>query len=266
MTKADIINLMALLKSEHPSRGGTFSDEMSWSAGSYAHGALVGLRKNVAAFPEVCRLICRYIRQSVPGHPFTTFMLGKNLMAGVHVDKNNERGLPNAILKISTFSQGGIWVECDTGPHTCPAPGRADLKGNILDFVNDRIILGPTKRHCQAPWSGGDRIVLVAFVAKFHERLVPEDRKRLEDLGFSLPIVGAFHDARETTSPTGPEVGTSPVRVLCGSSPLSPRADRKFKCVVGIPWSPRGIYREGSVGGPSHTLAQRVTCPNEGNP
>ena len=220
---------MALLKSEHPSRGGTFSNEMSWSAGSYAHGALVGLRKNVAAFPEVCRLICRYIRQSVPGHPFTTFMLGKNLMAGVHVDKNNERGLPNAILKISTCSQGGIWVECDMDPHTCPAPGNADLKGNILDFVSDRILLDPTKRHCQAHWSGGDRVVLVAFVAKFHERLKPEDRKRLEDLGFSLPIVGAFHDVLETTSPAGPQVGTSPVRVLCGSSPLSPRADRKFK-------------------------------------
>ena len=164
------------------------------------------------------------------GPPFHHFHAGEKFDGR---GKNNERGLPNAILKISTFSQGGIWVECDTGPHTCPAPGRADLKGNILDFVNDRIILDPTKRHCQAPWSGGDRIVLVAFVAKFHERLVPEDRKRLEDLGFSLPIVGAFHDARETTSPTGPEVGTSPVRVLCGSSPLSPR---KFKCVVGIPW------------------------------
>ena len=63
------------------------------------------------------------------GPPFYHFhaMLGKNLMAGVHVDKNNERGLPNAILKISTFNQGGIWVECDTGSHACPAPGRSDL-------------------------------------------------------------------------------------------------------------------------------------------
>ena len=30
VTKADIIDLVALLKSEHPSRGGAFSDEMSW--------------------------------------------------------------------------------------------------------------------------------------------------------------------------------------------------------------------------------------------
>ena len=68
-------------------------------------------------------------------------------------------------------------MECDGGPHACPAPDHSGLKGNILDFVDDRIILDPAKRHCQAPWSGGDRIVLVAFVAKFHERLAPKDRR-----------------------------------------------------------------------------------------
>ena len=137
--------------------------------------------------------------------------------------KKNERGLPNAILKISTFSQGGVWVECNSGTHACPAQGYSELRGNILDFVDDRIILDPTKRHCQAPWSGGDRIVLVAFVAKFHERLKPDDRKRLEGLGFSLPLVAAFPDPCETTSPTGPEVVPSPDRGPCGSSPLPPR-------------------------------------------
>ena len=132
---------------------------------------------------------------------------------------------------------------------------QADLRGNILDFVNDRIILDPSKRHCQAPWSGGDGVVLVAFVAKFHERLVPEDRKRLEGLGFSLPLVGALHDTCETTSPTGPEVVASPVRGLCGSSPLSPRTDRLFKCVVGIPWSPEAFIEKAVLAGhPTHLL------------
>ena len=117
-----IRHLCDLLKSEPPSRGGMGTNEFSWSCGAYFHANKVGLRTNTNLHPNVCKLLCEYVRRMAPGHPFTSLMLGKDLVGRVHADKNNAPGLPNAVLKISSFEQGGLWVESPKRHHPVPRP------------------------------------------------------------------------------------------------------------------------------------------------
>ena len=78
-----IRHLCDLLKSEPPSRGGLGTNKFSWSCGVYFHANKVGLRTNTNLHPNVCKLLCEYVRlcacvrRMAPGHPFTSLMLDK---------------------------------------------------------------------------------------------------------------------------------------------------------------------------------------------
>ena len=137
--RESIIHLCDLLRSDPLARGGLGSDEFSWTCGAYTHANVVGLRKNTSSHPNVCKFLCEYVRRVAPGHPFTSIMLGRNLQGDVHIDKNNAVGLPNAVLKISDFDKGGIWIESPGGTVKCPSPNRPDALGEVIDFRNDRF-------------------------------------------------------------------------------------------------------------------------------
>ena len=183
----DCIRHLCDLKSEPPSRGGMGTNEFSWSCGAYFHANKVGLRTNTNQHPNVCKLLCECVRRMAPGHPFTSLMLGKDLVGRVHADKNNAPGLPNAVLKISSFEQGGLWVESPNGTTPCPDQGHDGSMGNVLEFEDRRIIFDPSRKRCQSAWSGDSRITLVAFsIRDFHK--VPGDQQRhLRNLGFAFP-------------------------------------------------------------------------------
>ncbi|CAE7553006.1 ubiad1, partial [Symbiodinium necroappetens] len=185
--RESISHLCDLLRSDPLARGGLGSDELSWTCGAYTHANVVGLRKNTSSHPNVCKFLCEYVRRVAPGHPFTSIMLGRNLQGDVHIDKNNAVGLPNAVLKISNFDKGGIWVESPEGTVRCPSPNHPDALGEVIDFRNDRIFFSPDCRHCQAPWDGGPRIVLVAYTIRNFEKLGTEHGRRPSELGFCLP-------------------------------------------------------------------------------
>ena len=246
--RESICHLCDLLRSDPLARGGLGSDEFSWTCGAYTHANVVGLRKNTASHPNVCKFLCEYVRRVAPGHPFTSIMLGRNLQGDVHIDKNNAVGLPNAVLKISSFDRGGIWVESPGGTVKCPSPNHPDAFGEVIDFCNHRIFFSPDCRHCQAPWKGGPRIVLVAYSIRNFEKLGTDHGRRLSELGFCVPAEGIptlpgteGHPVCTDTPSPFPSGLSSP------SSPVDPsgRVSGRFhRVVVGIPWTPEEFIEQ----------------------
>ncbi|CAE7512822.1 ubiad1 [Symbiodinium sp. CCMP2592] len=254
-----ICHLCELLVSDTPSRGGRGTDEFSWSCGAFFHANKVGLRSNTSSHPSVSKLLCEYVRRVAPGHPFTSLMLGKNLAGKVHTDRNNEPGLPNAVLKISSFEQGGVWIESPSGSVACPDPGHPELLGNVLDFEGRRIIFDPSGRHCQAPWCGGPRITLVAYAIRDHHKLLDDQKRKLEDLGFGLPgsspecCPTAGPEAATRKSGLGPSSLTKPPPGIPSCS--KPEGGRMHKVAVGIPWKPQEFIEQAlKAGHPRHLL------------
>ncbi|CAE7493821.1 unnamed protein product [Symbiodinium natans] len=75
----DVIQLFQLLKSDRLARGAGLDDEFSWSTGAYAQGGVTGVRANLRLNPAVSNMLCQFVKQHAPGHPFSAIMLGRNL-------------------------------------------------------------------------------------------------------------------------------------------------------------------------------------------
>ena len=248
--RESISHLCDLLRSDPLARGGLGCDEFSWTCGAYTHANVVGLRKNTASHPNVCKFLCEYVRRVAPGHPFTSIMLGRNLQGDVHIDRNNAA---RAVLRISAFDKGGIWIESPGGTVKCPSPNHPDVLGEVIDFCNDRIFFSPDCRHCQASWEGGPRIVLVAYSIRNFEKLGTEHVGRLSELGFCLPATEAPASASNvgfpvhTTTPVPTPSGLGPPS--CPKDLLGKVSDRFQRVVVGIPSvDPRQVHRPSSPG------------------
>ena len=229
ITEDDVGKLFELLEPEKAARGGGHENEFSWTTGAYRHGGILGTRQHARAFPWVTKMLCSFVRRRSPGHPFTTLLLGRNLKGKVHTDRNNSKAWPNCIHKLSDF-KGGLWIQHDQGPIPCPDPDMRQLMGKILDFEDNRMILDPHVAHCVAPWTGGDRDILVAFTVGNDDKIPNGLRCELEDLGFSLPCPLPSSDpsglGRDNSPPAGPERVESPRDSL-----------RVHRTVVGIPWT-----------------------------
>ena len=288
-----IRHLCDLLKSEPPSRGGMGANEFSWSCGAYFHANKVGLRTNTNLHPNVCKFLCEYVRRTAPGHPFTSLMLGKDLVGRVHADKNNAPGLPNAVLKISSFEQGGLWVESPNGTTPCPDRGHDGSMGNVLEFEDRRIIFDPSHKHCQTAWSGDARITLVAFSIRDFNKVPGNQQRHLKNLGFAFPdfcadpcprlscdthenlqrhqgdLCIAFPDLAVDPSPcatscptAGPVAAAPPVSLgpapppKVSSKPASKSGQhRVHKVALGIPWEPQEFIEQAlRAGHPRHLL------------
>ena len=69
----------------------------------------------------------------------------------MHVDSNNAPGVPNCILQLSDF-RGGLWMENPNGTVGCPDVSQPHLLGNVIDYVDRRMFIDPSAKHCPMPW------------------------------------------------------------------------------------------------------------------
>ena len=111
LVRNDISELFVLLKSEKAARGSGSPGEFFWTSGLYHHANITGIRKNFRSHPAVSQLF--------QGTLSTSVLLARNLKGRVHVDCNNEPGVPNCILQLSDF-QGGLWMESANGEGEVP--------------------------------------------------------------------------------------------------------------------------------------------------
>ena len=107
VTPACLQDLVPLLQSEAPPRGGASPHSFSWSSGAYVQGSLIGLRHHCSSHPLCTKLLCRCVNSILPELEFTSVALFQDIKAPPHVDRNNALGYPNALIACSVFAGVG---------------------------------------------------------------------------------------------------------------------------------------------------------------
>ena len=196
--REQVEELFDLLPHETPSRG-LGAEACSFGTGAYAKGPLQGLRKECGTFPQSTRLLTAFVQSCFPDHNFTTAILFCNAQTDLHIDSKNHRS-PNAVMGISAFENGQIWVGDDQGAVPKQVGGRT-VWGTLLDVATSPVRFDAWRfPHCTENWQGR-RLVLVAFSVKSLDRISPADLHHLKSLGFRPPGVldqGVVHADQET--------------------------------------------------------------------
>ena len=80
----------------------------------------VGLRSNVGVFPNVTRLLARFVRQELPEHPFTSIVMFDDVQTDPHRDTQNAF-VPNAVMAITSFEGEAEQMSGKLRAATCKA-------------------------------------------------------------------------------------------------------------------------------------------------
>ena len=191
--------LFDLLPHETPPRG-CGSRALSFGSGAYAKGGLQGLRKECGTFPQAAQLVNRFIAHVFPNHKFTSHMFFCNAQTDMHIDSHNYHS-PNAVIAISSFSGGHVWVGDDKGSVYRKVKDHW-LKGTLHDVAKTPLLFDAWRLpHCTENWTGR-RLVLVAFSVADTSRMPADALKTLLALGFKLPDPLRFGlPSKRTTQP-----------------------------------------------------------------
>ena len=181
-----------------------------WMAGAFVHGGIAGVKNATTSFPHSTRVFVRYVKKLEPTHKFNSLAVTVDTEAKQHVDAHNV-GM-NLIAGLSWFKGGGVEVEEPDG-----------VKLLELDGVNTHQVFNPKYRHSTRPWSGGSRVVLVAYSVRDSGKLPQDKIDLLHNFGFEWephlskpPVVGEV-----------PRIGAIKVGLLeTGSHAVAPEQPR----------------------------------------
>ena len=178
VTQDDLLALMTYLPGEDASRP-TAADTTCFSTGAFAHGGgIAGLRQNVATFPNVTSVLCRFVRMVLPRHKFTAILLARGHVTLMHRDSFNEPGSRNAVIPLEEFQGGHLWIQSETGQFPCPDQSRGE-RGDILSWP---AIFDPRRLHATTPCTKGRRTVIIAYTPRNVSKLSVEQRLELQRL------------------------------------------------------------------------------------
>ena len=181
----DLSLLLDLLPSESLRwSGASQPTAKSFQAGSFVHGGVRGIRSTTRKFPECTKAICTYVRQLFPTLTFGTVGLFRDVCAIPHRDSNNEAFTDNAIAALSSFEEGGLWMEDPDGTVAMDFQGKAVI-GVKVPVDRRGFRFDGRRLHAALPWSGR-RDVVVAYMARGPELLTTADQCSLRQAGFPL--------------------------------------------------------------------------------
>ena len=160
------------------------SEAGKFFAGVYRHGGVAGLRKNCRLFPCTIRAINQFIAQQLDV-TYNAFAVLDNVASPMHRDTMNAP-VPNWIIPVGEFSEGGVWQQDPNGSVVRHVQGKPS-KGVILDVSQPAALSAAENFHRTEPWQG-DRLVVVVYTLQMEESLSASDARQLMALGFPLPL------------------------------------------------------------------------------
>ncbi|CAE7197288.1 unnamed protein product [Symbiodinium sp. KB8] len=117
---------------------------------------------------------------------FSTVAVFRNVQTTPHTDAHNCPESINHVFQISDFIGGRVILQDPEGEKQVEYQGKI-VRGSPLEFVNHQARFCAKERlHWTESWSGGPRIVLIAYTARSLAKLSYEQTTCLKDLGFSL--------------------------------------------------------------------------------
>ena len=161
-TLHELCLLLDMLPSEVPPRGNAESNTKCWTTGAFSKDNVVGCRRNLRSFPHVTKVLCAFLRRVAPGFPFSAIAFFRNQLALPHQDVNNSTSVANVIVPLTSFQEGGIWIQSQSCHEVLP--GQDHLGGGrVLSLkVGKPALLAHHCVHASMPWHG-DRVLLVGF-------------------------------------------------------------------------------------------------------
>eukprot|EP00439_Symbiodinium_sp_Y106_P019546 s7008_g2.t1 len=178
----------------------------------------------------VCRYLTAMVRKVDPCLEFGALQVLVNVQSGFHLDKSNAKGSTNLIAPLTHFRNGQVWVRDEHG-HVAYEHNGASILGRLCEVASGPVRIDPSVHHAVLPWQG-DRIVLVAYMPSFADRLSIlsiADRSSLSELGFVFRNINASTTAvlqdvrRVSQDPShGPTIGQVPLILeLCAGHAVS---------------------------------------------
>jgi len=179
-----------------------------------------GLRRNALRFPLSTRVLCRFVAERVKDFQFTSLSLLFNVQTDFHVDSYNSPDDDNCVLKISSFEQGGVWVEHPQGHEFRSIRGER-VPGRVMSFDQGFIRFNARQlRHATEKWKG-DRLVIVAFTVNQPSSLAPHDLSCASALGFPVSLAQPQVTFEAGFQPEPMPRRPSALEVFSGSASLS---------------------------------------------
>ncbi|CAE7843057.1 unnamed protein product, partial [Symbiodinium sp. KB8] len=162
--------------------------------GVYRHGGSVGWMKGVREFPDLVRLLTRFVTEVEPTATFTSVLVSYNTQKPLHKDFNNDPRTYNYVIPTQRPSSGGeLWIElkpgdCIKGVIEQRSKKDRTMYGQCLRLEEDKAIrIGPMSAHEVCHWEG-DRIVVIGYSPQCLGKLNQDDVTLLHDYGFPIPI------------------------------------------------------------------------------
>ena len=170
---------------------GTLDEEGYTTVGAYQHGGKHGVTNFTKEHPDLTAKITQLFEMVFPEELFTSVTIVKNTKMPLHRDVFNDKRTKNLVIPLEVTSDAGIWEELRPGDQ---------FQGNYIELeVNGKDTPGqvhslrkearinPSRWHCAVQEQGGRRVLLAAHTIGSWKKLVADDVKTLDDLGFQVP-------------------------------------------------------------------------------
>ncbi|CAE7893468.1 unnamed protein product, partial [Symbiodinium necroappetens] len=138
----------------------------------------------------VCQLLNTLVIATLGTHRWTSLSVNMNCSTEVHKDQCNasEDHLQSLQIGLSHYDQGQLWIEDPKGCIYLEHHRDGLLRGSAHNTQATASLFHAQKHyHATLPWSNGDRVVLIAYVARQHACAVQRYGSILEEAGFVLP-------------------------------------------------------------------------------
>ena len=167
--------------------GRSFAQGLTLTLGMFSKGGLRGLTRHTKQHINVCRLFNRMIAAICPSLEWSSITLTLDNNCSPHVDKANRPG-KSLLVGLTHHESGGIWIA--NGEGQCFAEHGAELLAGDVLPTSARGVLFDAKSllHSTCEWTGGNRIVLIAYCVGHFAGLSAETSAYLSSLGFVLPL------------------------------------------------------------------------------
>ena len=225
--RCNVAKIFQLLEVDSPNpRGRDSGDSKTFISGALVHGGITSVMNNVSCFPWCTRLFTGFVRKhATAGVRFSTVAVFQNVQTTPHVDAHNCPDSINHVFQISDFEGGRVILQDPNGKIQLEHQGKI-LQGSPLEFRDHQArFCAKDRLHWTESWSGGPRIVLIAYTVRSLAKLSSEQAKALTDVGFNLPCVAMAQPAMPSpASPSGGlAVGQQPValELFAGTGSLS---------------------------------------------
>ena len=191
--RGNVAKVFQLLEVDSPNpRGLDSGDSKTFISGAFVHGGITSIMNNVSSFPWCTRLFTGFVRKhATGGAKFSTVAVFQNVQTTPHVDAHNCPDSINHVFQISEFQGGRVVLQDPNGAIQLEHQGKS-LRGSPLEFRDRQArFCAKDRLHWTESWSGGPRIVLIAYTVRSLAKLTLEQTRSLHDVGFSLPNVAS---------------------------------------------------------------------------